>query len=294
MAPGTPIAPVIENGALFHSPSEHSYMSSASEVGNTTTLDATTNRALTGDFLSIISSNSQPIHINESEKISMLINSSSTTLALSPRQHHIQNRTQFPFPLFGFIPQKHSLPDFNDWAVNILATQSLGFAQRLQMSAFHCALKLVLAADDHVQQFQQAFNCLPNAHTLGKLQEFYAKVLSENFQNLLDPPPADYPNLAGTGDRPSGWLTSTQVVLYFRRKGVELEELPYFPKAPHNGTAWDGRNRFDQSTALRSTPTSSLVNGPAGTPINKSSLITRRCNRIILRLIVADTSSRDP
>jgi hypothetical protein len=134
--------------------------------------------------------------------------------------------TNSPFPIFKSMAPQHNIERFSNLGLRLLATQSLSFAQRLQITAYQTALRVVLTSDVQVEVFQRAFNTLPSPRVVSKLKEFYTKVLNENFQNLLFPPTPDFPNLAGTGAEPSGWLNASQVEAYFRRRGLDLDDSP--------------------------------------------------------------------
>ncbi|KAF2092586.1 hypothetical protein NA57DRAFT_62298 [Rhizodiscina lignyota] len=105
--------------------------------------------------------------------------------------------------------------------LHLLDIPSLPFARRLQLAAWQAAFRLVYTAEKQLQLYHQVFNFVLNFHTQESLKSLVTRILNENFNRLLDPPPESLPGAVGMG-----WLNASEVESYFRGKGLDCNKSP--------------------------------------------------------------------
>jgi hypothetical protein len=104
------------------------------------------------------------------------------------------------------------------------------FASRLQREAFKAGYNIIRKSEKNFTDFRQVFSSILQFRTCSDLFSFFAKVLMENFERLLEPPGISQ----STFERPDeveldgSWLNATEVSQYFREKGLDFDSSPSF------------------------------------------------------------------
>ena len=99
------------------------------------------------------------------------------------------------------------------------------FAQRLHLEAIRAGLRLVCNAEDHSLMFYRVFNRSLDFNTREGLRELLNKILDDNFNQLLQPPPESDVDRFWSGGVSGAWLSASDVARYFRTMGIDFDGL---------------------------------------------------------------------
>jgi hypothetical protein len=99
------------------------------------------------------------------------------------------------------------------------------FAQRLHLEAIRGGLRLVCTAEDRSLEFYRVFNRVLDFRTREGHRALLNKILDENFNQLLQPPPESDADRSWSGGFSRAWLNASDVARYFRMIGMEFDGL---------------------------------------------------------------------
>lgn len=102
---------------------------------------------------------------------------------------------------------------------------SITFAQRIHLEAIRCGLRLACTAEDHSLQFYRVFSHVLDFHTREELRALLNKILYENFNQMLHPPPESDVDRLWPAGLSSAWLNASDVARYFRTRGMDFDGL---------------------------------------------------------------------
>jgi hypothetical protein len=114
---------------------------------------------------------------------------------------------------FNYVPQ---LPR----STNVF---KLTFAQKLHIEAIRAGLRLVCTAEERSQLFYQVFNRVLDFPTRESYRALLSRILNENLNNSLQPPPeSDLDKLWSEGES-CVWLNASDVASHFRSIGMDFD-----------------------------------------------------------------------
>jgi len=99
----------------------------------------------------------------------------------------------------------------------------LTFAQKLHMEAIRAGLRLVYAAEDGSQLFYRVFNRVLDFPTRESYRAHLNRVLYENFNQSLQPPPESDLDKLWSGGESCVWLNASDVASHFRSIGMDFD-----------------------------------------------------------------------
>jgi hypothetical protein len=145
----------------------------------------------------------------------------------SVRNNAISEAPSGPTDIQSF-PSKH-LPPRNDifncepQPPRPMNLCKLTFAQKLHMEAIRAGLRLVCTAEDGSQLFYQVFSRVLDFPTRESYRARLSRILDENFNECLLPPPESDLGKIWPGEESFVWLNASDVVSHFRSIGVDID-----------------------------------------------------------------------
>jgi hypothetical protein len=126
----------------------------------------------------------------------------------------------FPFEL---VPDQNYLFNYIPPTPPLMGLFKLTFAQKLHMEAIRAGLRLVYAAEEGSQLFYRVFNCFLDFPTRESYRAHLNRVLYENFNYSLQPPPESNPSELWSGGESYVWLNASDVASHFRAIGMDFD-----------------------------------------------------------------------
>jgi hypothetical protein len=97
------------------------------------------------------------------------------------------------------------------------------FAQKLHMEAIRAGLRLVCTAEDSSQLFYEVFDRVLDFPTRESYRVRLSKILDDNFNHSLQPPPESDFDTLDSGGQSCVWLNASDVASHFRSIGVDID-----------------------------------------------------------------------
>jgi hypothetical protein len=142
---------------------------------------------------------------------------------------------------YGFFSAELDSLDYKLQLPKPMNLFKLTFAQKLHMEAIKAGLRLVSTAEDSSQLFYRVFNRILDFSTRESYRALLSRVLYENFDQSLQPPPETGLDKLSSGGESCVWLHASDVATYFRSVGMDIDSSPDIVSIDIHPKFWSNR-----------------------------------------------------